>query len=358
MRAALVIYGSIDSRSGGYLYDRMLVNELESRGHDANIISLPLRRYPLGALDNLSSRTLEEMTGASPDVLLEDELCHPSLFMLNRRFRERSPAPIISIVHHLACSAERSARRRALSRALEKRYLGSVDAFVLNSNDSKEAVSGLLGKNITGVVACPGRDRAEIEGRAKDFRSGKLRLLYVGNILPHKGLDVLVRAVAMLKDEDVSLDVVGAPADRSFFRKVERTVRKEGLGDRIAFHGYVPRSALDEMLEDGHVLVAPSFHEGYGITCVEACCHGVPVIASDVGGLKETVPPEVGYRVPPGDPAALAGRISFLDHNRATLEALSSTAREHAASLPSWEDSMGRAVDFIEEQASRGRAPL
>lgn len=358
MKAALVVYDSLDTRSGGYFYDRMLVKALGSRGHYVHVISVPLRRYPLNVVDNLSPWLFGELVGASPDLLLEDELCHPSLFMLNRRFRKRSPVPIISIVHHLTSSATLSAGGRALSRSLEKRYLSSVDAFVFNSEDSRAVVSGLLGRTPLGVVACPGRDHIGVGAGSKDLASRPLRLLYIGNVLPHKGLDVLVRAMVLLRKEDIALEVIGAPADQRYFGKVEDLVRQEGLEGRITFRGYVPSSELSGLLENGHVLVAPSFYEGYGITCGEACCHGVPVIASDVGGLKETVPSEVGYRVPPGDPAALAERISFLYHHRDRLEAMSSSARRHAASLSSWEESMGRAVDFLERLASGRRSSL
>lgn len=358
MKVALVVYGSLDARSGGYLYDRMLVSALGSRGHSVRVVSIPPRRYPLNALDNLSPRLLDEMVDPSPDVLVEDELCHPSLFTMNRRFRKRSPAPVLSIVHHLTSSAARSAGERALARAMERRYLNSADAFVFNSNDSRDAVSALLGRTPPGVVACPGRDHAEAGGEAKDLRWGPLRLLYIGNILPHKGLDVLVKAMIMLGGENITLDVVGAPADGRYLRRVEGLVRREGLAGKITFRGYVPSSELSELLESAHVLVVPSYYEGYGITCGEACGRGVPVIASDVGGLRETVPPDVGYRVPPGDPAALAERISFLHHHRDRLEAMSWSARRHAASLPSWEESMGTAVDLIESVASGSPSSL
>lgn len=358
MKVVLVAYGPLGTRSGGYFYDRMLAQELGSRGHSVQVVPIPPRRGPLNISYNLSSRLLEDLVGASPDILLEDELCHPSLFLMNRRFRRRSPAPIVSIVHHLASSAAPSAGGRARCRALEKRYLASVDAFVFNSGDSREAVSGLMGRAPPGVVACPGRDHTVLGGGAKDLLARPLRLLYIGNILPHKGLDVLVRALALRRDEDVVLEVIGELADRRYFAKVEGLVRKEGLAGRVTFRGYVPNRELDELLERAHVLVVPSIYEGYGIICGEACCHGVPVIASDVGGLKGTVPSGIGFRVPPGDPAALAERIAFLDRHRDELGVLSSSARRHAASLPSWRESMGRAADLLERMAPGGRSSL
>ncbi|MEK7323802.1 MAG: glycosyltransferase, partial [Chloroflexota bacterium] len=141
MRLGLLIYGSLDTISGGYLYDRMLVEHLWRAGDDVEIISLPWRNYAQHLTDNFSSSLLARLRRGHFDVLLQDELNHPSLFWLNRSLRGRYP--IIAIVHHLRVSEARPAWQNWLYCQVERRYLASVDGFIFNSETTKKAVEAL-----------------------------------------------------------------------------------------------------------------------------------------------------------------------------------------------------------------------
>ena len=124
MVVCLIIYGSLDTLTGGYLYDRQLMKHFEARGHSMHLLSLPLRRYPLGLADNLTRRLKDRLERVNPNLVLQDELCHPSLIDLNRCLRTDRPMPVVSIVHHLYCREKRSTTaqrhpnldRKALSR--------------------------------------------------------------------------------------------------------------------------------------------------------------------------------------------------------------------------------------------------
>src|ERR1043165_8651140 len=96
MRIGLIIYGSLDTLSGGYLYDRKLVEYLRSRGEKVDIISLPWRNYAAHLTDNLYVRLPKDF-----DILIQDELNHPSLIFANRG---RHLCPVISLVPPLRCS--------------------------------------------------------------------------------------------------------------------------------------------------------------------------------------------------------------------------------------------------------------
>ncbi|MDW8327552.1 MAG: glycosyltransferase, partial [Anaerolineales bacterium] len=143
MRLGLIIYGSPDTVSGGYLYDRQLVAHLRAAGDEVEVISLPWRNYATHLTQNFSIELRRRLAAAHFDVLLQDELNHPSLFLLNRRLRLRVRYPFISIVHHLRCCERRPTWQNALYRRIEAAYLRSVDGFVFNSETTREAVSAL-----------------------------------------------------------------------------------------------------------------------------------------------------------------------------------------------------------------------
>jgi hypothetical protein len=91
----LIIYGSIDTLTGGYLYDRQLMKHFEANGHRMHLVSLPMRRYPLGLGDNLTRRLKKRLEQVKPNLVLQDELCHPSLIVLNRRLKTERPMPVV-----------------------------------------------------------------------------------------------------------------------------------------------------------------------------------------------------------------------------------------------------------------------
>ena len=109
MRIGLIIYGDLDTVSGGFLYDRVLVDHLRESGDDVEIISLPWRSYAGNISDNWSARLRARLEEQRLDLMLQDELNHSSLFRLNRKLRRSYP--IVSIVHHLRSSEMRAAWR-------------------------------------------------------------------------------------------------------------------------------------------------------------------------------------------------------------------------------------------------------
>jgi glycosyltransferase involved in cell wall biosynthesis len=144
VRVGLVVYGPLDRRSGGYLYDREVVDRLEAAGDDVTVVSLPERPYPARFLDNLDPRVGRrlETVAAEVDVLVVDELCHPSLaWALDRR---DLAAPVVALVHHLASAERRPRWRNRAIGAVEARFLRAADAYVCASRATCRAVAAAL----------------------------------------------------------------------------------------------------------------------------------------------------------------------------------------------------------------------
>lgn len=354
MRLALLIYGSLDTLSGGYLYDRKMIAYLREQGDSVQVISLPWRSYPLHLLDNFSTNLLESLARSQVDILIQDELNHPSVFWLNHRLKPRVAYPLVSIVHHLRSSEPRSDWQNSLYRRVERRYLASIDGFIFNSRTTREVVAGLLGKNPPGVVAYPAGDRLNPEVseealRKRSFSSGPLRIFFLGNVIPRKGLHTLLEALRRLPREDWLLTVTGSlEMEPEYAARIRRSARQLGLGDKIRFTGPLENAPLVEEFLANQVLAVPSSYEGFGIAYLEGMGFGLPAFASTGGAAGEIVTHGVdGYLITPGDAHALADHLHCLAEDRDALYSMSLAARERFRAHPTWEQTGERIRRYL-----------
>ena len=345
MRIGLVVYGAFDTQSGGFHYDRQLVSELRAVGDTVDVIELPWRSYPRGLLDNVSPRFPRRLVGEY-DVLLQDELAHPSLAWTNRRLA----TPIVSIVHHLRASEQR--RLTPLYRAVERRYLRSVDGVVCNSSVTRDVVTDFGVDADRTVIAPPAGDRFDPviadEQIAERARETPLRVLFVGNITPRKGVDTLLDGLAAA-DGDAELTVVGKPVNEGYVARCRDRVADHGLDDRVEFAGGIDDASLAAAFRDHHVLAVPSRYEGYGIVYLEGMGFGLPAIAARAGGATDIVSEgDNGFLVDPGDSVAVADAITTLDADRERLAAMGQAARRRYEAQPDWAETADRVRVLLE----------
>jgi glycosyltransferase involved in cell wall biosynthesis len=355
MKVGLVVYGSLDSPSGGFRYDRELVRRLESRGARVMLFTQPWRAYPLRLADNLHFGLRRRVQRANLDVLLEDELNHPSLLAMAA---VPSLPPRVAIVHHLRSSERHPPIARSMFAVVERCYLDGVDAFICNSHTTASVVRRTSAQPRPLVVAEPGGREMAQPPRAEEVLAKAaerpLRILFVGQLTKRKGLHVLLDAVAGLSPGTWKLDVVGDPnAEPRYARRCE--TRAKAFGGAVRFHGHLDGEALDAAFRRAHVLCVPSQYEGYGIVYAEALQYGLPAIATRAGAAHEIVEDgRSGFLVPAESPKAVATVLASLDDSE-VLASLSLQALERSRVLPTWEESMNRAAEFVEEVVARAQ---
>ena len=173
---------------------------------------------------------------------------------------------------------------------------------------------------------------------ASASRDGRLRVVFVGRMVPEKGADVLIRAAGLLGRPNLEYLLVGSQgfARDAALSPYERELRglaadaTAASGAHIRFEPFVDRSALPALLRSADLLVVPSrWAEPSGLTAAEGLATGLPVIASRVGGLPDVVGP-AGALVAPDDPAALAEAIAMLADDPEERQRMSLRARAHA----------------------------
>jgi glycosyltransferase involved in cell wall biosynthesis len=354
-RLAWVVDGGLDQLSGGYLYDRIVVDHLRTRGVDVHVLSLPTGPYGLRLVQGIPHAVEQRLLNSGFDLVVQDELSHPALLRATRRLANEAPVlRRVALVHHLRASEPRARPANRIYRQIEAAYLESVDAFVFNSRTTRAVVHALVGSSRPSVVALPGADRLgtvldpeTVERRAVE--PGPLRILFVANVIPRKGLHTLVEAIALLPRGMTTLTVAGNDRlNPAYSRRVSATVRKFGLEDQISFTGALESPALTQAMSTHHVLAVPSAYEGYGMAYLEGMGHALPAIAGVDGGAREFVQDdENGYLVRPGDPAGVATRLLALANDRQQLLRLSLSALGTYRDHPKWSDTGDSVLRFL-----------
>lgn len=352
-----MLYGSLDIRTGGYLYDRKLVENLRKLGDQVQLFSLPWRTYVQHLSDNLSHTFQRQLEHAPLEALLQDELNHPSLFLLNMRLKERIKYPIFSIVHHLRISEPRSRFLNMVYKHVEARYLESVDGFICNSQATLHSIRELVGDRAAHVITPPGRNHIprQIQPTAIISRvrsPGPLELLFVGSIIPRKGLHTLLEALALIPEDDWRLNILGDPNRHPrYTQAMHRLVHTRKLSPRVAFQGALTDAELYKHMRSAHVLCVPSNYEGFGITYLEAMGFGLVPVGGTSGGTSELIEDgRTGFLIDPGDVVGLAERLHQLMQNKGLLERVSLEAHRRFLLHSTWEEGARRIRSFLSTQ--------
>jgi glycosyltransferase involved in cell wall biosynthesis len=305
-------------------------------------------------MDNFSKTLYRRLIDSAVDVLLQDELNHPSLFQLNRSLTREVEFQIVSIVHHLRSSEVHPAWVNKFYRAVEKRYLQSADGFVYNSKSTRQVVENLIGGKKPGVVAYPAGDRLHSEISAGQIaarvrRDGPLQILFLGNVIPRKGLHILLDALTQIPMERWHLNVVGSlEMEGHYADRIKRNVISNGFEGVVHFFGPLIEDDLKNVMRYSHLMVIPSSYEGFGIAYLEGMGFGLPAIASTAGGASEIITPGVdGFLLPPENPTLLSGYLLQLIEDRDLLTGMSLAALNRYQCHPTWEETTSRIRFFL-----------
>ena len=357
----LVVPGPLDQRTGGYLYDARMAEGLRRRGWRVTVHSLD-GRFP--DADETARTSMAAALAAIPEgaTALVDGLALGGL--PEPVAAERRRLRILALVHHpLSDETGLPPEVRDRLAGSERRALAAAAGVIVTSRFTARGLRR-FGVDAGRVkVVEPGTDRPP--GGAVDQVAGAPpRLLSVGAVVPRKGHDVLVRALARIAHLPWECDCAGSlERDPGHAVRVLAAVESQGLADRVRFAGECDPVTLAALYAESALFVLASHYEGYGMVLAEALAHGLPIVSTTGGAIPETVPPEAAVLVPPGDDAALAAALAPLlagsdrearrqsgAERRAVLAA---AARRHAAALPGWDDAAAAFAEALTALARR-----
>jgi len=364
LRIAVVVYGDLDSISGGFRYDREVISRLRARGDTVDVISLPWRWYGRGLVDAFDPRIRKQLD-RDVDVLVEDGLCHPSVWRHNAELS--GPDAIVGLVHHVRSDGP-TERYTPLMRPFERQFFRSVDATIATSSFTHDRVERIAPSTTRGpTVVAPPAGRTEgaattadrVRERADD---GPLRVVFVGNVVPRKNLETVVDALVRLDGRagwpEPRLTVIGdLDASPEYADRIVDRVAALELDDRIEFTDTLSAAELESTVGRCHVCCVPARYEAFGMVHLEAMEHGVVPIAGTMGGTSEFLRHgENGYLVDPDDDEALADRLESLAADRERLAEMGVEALHTAETHPTWAETTDEIRGFLRSVVD-GNAP-
>jgi glycosyltransferase involved in cell wall biosynthesis len=347
-----VLPGDVDDvtvPSGGNTYDRRTCQALTAAGRHVREVTVAgsWPRPDASARDRLT-RVLSELPDDAVTVLDGLVACGVPEIVVPQAHRLR----LVVLVHlpladetglAPATAAELDARERETLRAA-----GAVVATGASTARRLVAHHGLAADRVH--VVPPGTDPAPLSSGT----DGRSRLVCVAAVTPRKGQDLLVEALAAVGDLPWSCECVGpVRRDPAYVERLRDLIERRGLGDRITLAG--PRTGED--LEAGYaaadLAVLPSRAEPYGMVVTEALARGIPVLATAVDGVPDTLgrAPDgnvPGILVPPEDPAALAGALRRWCTEPALRRRLRASAHLRRGGLDGWDTTARHWADVLD----------
>ncbi|RFC63345.1 glycosyltransferase family 1 protein [Fulvimarina endophytica] len=340
------IPGDLETKTGGYAYDRRMIAELEGLGWSVTHLQLPAS-FPDPAPEDL--RRAGDLFAALPDgtTVFVDGLAYGVLPELAER--EASRLRLAALVHHpLHLETGIAAGRAAELRASEGRALAAAHAIVVTSAATGRDLQrgfGIEGDRIT--VAPPGTQKSERSSGS----AGAPVILSIGSLVERKGHADLVSALATLRDRDWRCRIVGdATRDPGHARKLESLIADRDLADRIEIAGALPD--LEEAYGSADIFALATRHEGYGMVFAEAMSHGLPIVGTRAGAVPDVVPPEAGILVEPGDIPALAGGLERMIDDKDRRRRFADGAYAAGSRLPTWAQSARAISQALKEIAA------
>lgn len=295
---------------------------------------------------NVIPLMLDELKQRRYDVVLEDINKVPFYAPLFTRL------PVLAVIPHLFGRTVFRETNPAfatyvwLSEApLAAIYRKSLFMAISDSTRDDLVKRGVARERID-VVHC-GMDHERYQLADPPARGTAPRIVHLGRLRRYKSVDVVLRAVARIRDvfADVELDVIGDGPDRLRLIEVAKSL---GLESQVHFHGHIPRQRIVETLYRSHLFLNPSPKEGWGLTVIEANECGVPVVASRRPGLVDSVRDrETGLLADYGDDADFAAKALELLTDPPLWRAMSENAVRWARSF-SWDDAAVATEDLLE----------
>lgn len=400
----LVAAGSVDS-GGQNVYVAQIARQFAAAGHEVDIYTRresPTQReivhwqprirvvhVPAGPAQYLPKEELLRFMPAFERYLLRRcggprqgyDVVHANFFMsamVALPLARRLACPLVVTFHALG-KVRRQHQQAAdgfpdARFAIEESIVRQADCIVAECPQDRNDLLGLYDADPARITVVPcGYDPQEMQAcdmalarRRLGWAVDEFRVLQLGRLVPRKGVDNVIRAIARLQRDHglaarlciVGGDQPGSQAPRSpEMQRLMALCEEEGVSDRVEFAGQRKRMQLAEYYCASDVFVTTPWYEPFGITPLEAMACARPVIGADTGGIRSTVVDgRTGFLVPPRDPDALADRLARLARDPAMARRMGQAGCVRARRLYTWQRVAGELLALYARLGDAGQS--
>jgi glycosyltransferase involved in cell wall biosynthesis len=329
-RIAFLLPGRLTTIAGAAIYDRMMVESLRGLGHDVAVAELA-GAHPLP--DEAAIAAARAAWDALPAdaVPVIDGLALASFADLALEHRHA-----VGLIHHpTALETGRSTESREKLRAIERALFPRLARIVVTSEETAHRLVAEFGVDAGRIaVVVPGTAPAR---RCNGSFGPACAILAVGMLIPRKGHDVLIRALARLFDLDWQLTIAGSgERDPVHAHSLRATAEEFGVAQRVTFAGEATGAELEALWQGADIFALATYYEGYGMAIAEALKRGLPVAVCGGGAAGALVPQDAGVVCAPGDDVALSKALRRMIFDGDLRRDMADAAWLAGHSLPDW----------------------
>ncbi|BBX08219.1 glycosyltransferase [Mycolicibacterium aichiense] len=255
--------------------------------------------------------------------------------------------PTVQTFHELGAAKDRQLGRRHADATARTKLEGLVARHAswivaTHTDELQELIRLGCSRSHASVVPC-GVDVEKFSTTGPSVERGnRPRIVAVGTSLAHKGFDTIIIALRAIPQAELVI-VGGADveslADDDEVRRLSVLASELGVAERVVFTGAIPHDAMPEMLRSADVVLSTPWSEGFGIVPLEAMACGIPVVASAVGGVRDTIVHDVtGSLVPPRNPRAIAAATSTMLNDAFLRRSQGLAGRDRACARYAWNE--------------------
>ena len=332
MHISLIVPAPFEQVSGGYGYDRRMVAELRAGGATVDVVELA-GRFPLAdeAAREAACTAWDALGEATRPVI--DGLALPAFAGMEDALAARGA---VGLIHHpAALETGLPDTDRDYLRRIEQRLYGRLFRLVVTSETTAVRLAADFGVDRARIcIVMPGTDDAP---RCNGSGGPSCALLSVGTLVPRKGHDVLLRALARLFDLDWNLTIAGSPRrDPAHAAALAALAQELDVTARVRFAGEVTGDALEALWRGTDLFALATWFEGYGMVVAEALKRGLPVAVCSGGAAAALVAPEAGVICEPGDRVQLSKALRRLIFSPSLRAEMGEAAWQIGQKLPHW----------------------
>jgi glycosyltransferase involved in cell wall biosynthesis len=329
--------GCFPPTTGAIVFDTRLAAELRALGHAVTFVPVAGQHpWPDGAARASAAELWQAHRPTHPDDrAVIDGFCLYAFDGLEERLHE---ARAITMFHHpMSLEPQLSVPEQSAYAEIEQRLLPSLARIVVPSEAGRAQLRAAMALPAEAIaVVAPG---IPDPGRSTGSGGRACHLLAVGSLIPRKGHDTVLRALASLSDLAWRLTICGDPGiDPAHAAALRAAAEAPGLTGRVTFPGACSPEDMDSLWRSADLFVSGSCFEGYGMAVAEAVRRGLPLAVTSGAAVPDVIPPEASVIVEPGDHVQLSKGLRRLIFGAPLRRELADAAWRAGRAFPSWAD--------------------